>query len=60
VNQIDKLEVRNETDKEIWVRLCHTPLGGYYLHVSDKEDGHINIPVRPNDYEQIEPKEFKV
>jgi hypothetical protein len=55
------LEVRNETKKEIFVKLCRSSLSGnLYLHVNDKKDKHIDIPVSANYYTIIQDEEVKI
>lgn len=51
------IEIRNETNKSIYVKLCQSKLSGnMYLHIDNKKSKHINILVKPKDYEQIEPE----
>ena len=45
------IEVRNESDKPIFVKLCRSLLSGTaYLHVSDKKTKHTNQKVKANNY----------
>jgi len=45
-----KLEIRNESDGKIYVALCRSMLGDYFLHVDSKKSKHIPLLVKPYDY----------
>ena len=44
------LEIRNETNKKIYVALCRSKLGNYFLHIDDRKSKHIPLAVEPNYY----------
>lgn len=53
-----KLEIRNETNKKLYVSLCKTTiLGNLFLHIDNKKSRHIPILVKPKSYEIIKEKE---
>ena len=54
------IEVRNETNKKIYVALCKTKLGNLYFHIANKKSEHISTLVNPNDYAKVEAKEVGV
>ena len=45
-----KLEIRNELNKNIYVALCQSILGNYFLHIDDKKSKHIPFQIKPHDY----------
>jgi len=49
-----KIEVRNETKKKLYVKLCKSMTGAFYLHIDDKKSEHIDILVKPEYYEIVE------
>jgi hypothetical protein len=50
-----KIEVRNESNRTIYVLFCRTGLlGNYYLHVSLKDNLHGEaVKVKPHGYEVV-------
>lgn len=47
------IEVRNETGREVYVKLCRGMFGNLYLHIDNKKSKHINIPVKAHYYEIV-------
>lgn len=45
-----KLEIRNETNKKLYVALCQSMLGNYFLHIDEKKSKHIPLLIKANDY----------
>lgn len=57
-----RLEIRNETDKKLYVALCATGLmGNYFLHIDNKKSKHIPLLIDAHDYKIIDkPNNFDV
>jgi hypothetical protein len=54
------IEIRNETNKKLFVKLCKSKItGALYLHIDNKKSKHINIPVKANYYEIIDAEEVE-
>lgn len=54
------IEVRNESNRKLYVKLCKSMSSGRrYLHIDTKPSRHIDICVKAGDYEVVEENRVK-